>query len=192
MKINSKKTNDENEKNYKNENINLNELLFGDDEENTNYNPKDFVTISDPSKLSSDDFEIIQDKKSFKHVFKTIFKVVFTTLFIVLFISLILFASLFKVIPEKNIYGSILEIGDVSIISKNYTLPSSKEWKSGDIIYLNKTPDWIPYIYSYESYEFISSKGTVIYCYDNLHNKTKVFINEINFISKKQILNNGN
>lgn len=142
------------------------DLLDGNNEEkmqNFDYD-EEFVTIREYS--TTDEFVIIENNKGrFKRFFVVLKFFLFTSL-IIMSSSLLLFCSLFKVM-NLDVKAATWKIYNYNIVSKNYK-PNLDEIKSGDIIYIDKTPAWSPYIYEYEKLIYNTRNGKILFCsYEN-------------------------
>jgi len=177
------------ENTYKSDSPNLDEL-FADDEEISNLkkNNKDFVDISGGEAVNTTDFEIIQEKKNVGGIIGNIFKWIIFIVGVLALVFIAAFCSMYKVIPE-NIHGAQKQIKGNSIISRNYNLPESSEWRKGDTLIIVETPDFMPYVFKYEKYTFKSFRGVYVFAEDLAGNEKKLQVNEISYIIKSSKTN---
>lgn len=138
--------------------------------------------------LTGDDLIILENNVTKLKKLFILFRIIFTILIIVACMGIGLFCTLYRIVPEDlkgSSYSFTFDGNEYSIISKNYT-PNLDEIKMGDVLFVNKTTNWSPYVYDYEVYTFKNRQGAILNVLDSHGKSCKIQSVQVDYIRVTQ------
>lgn len=130
----------------------------------------------------ADSFVLLEDRGVLKRHVVNITRLVCVGVAFVFGIWLTYFLMSYRIVPEA-VKGSEAIFGNVTIISRDYQLPSD-EIMNGDILLVSSTPKWSPLVYGYRLYYYQGRMNNVIKCANLEGLNERISVGDVAYVLK--------